>query len=73
MSELNRRIGRREAVRIAILGPLALLAGCSEQKVVHWGTINRNNPHRKKLLNQLRSGHAYDPPKAPFGAKARRR
>ena len=58
MSELNRRIGRREAVRIAILGLSAFLAGCSEKKVVHWGAINRNNPQRKKLLAQLRSGPA---------------
>jgi hypothetical protein len=73
MSELNRRIGRREAVRIAILGLLAFLTGCSEQKVAHWGAINRNNPHRKKLLAQLRSGHSYGPPKYPVGAKTRKR
>jgi hypothetical protein len=73
MSELKRRIGRREAVRIAMLGLLAFLAGCSEGKVVHWGARNRNDPHRKKLLAQLKSGRSYDPPKYPFGAKKRRR
>ena len=73
MSELNRRIGRREAVRIAILGLSAFLAGCSEKKVVHWGAINRNNPQRKKLLAQLRSGRSYDPPKYSARAKTRRR
>ena len=32
MNELKRRIGRREAVRIAILGALAILAGCEEKQ-----------------------------------------
>ncbi len=73
MSELNRRIGRREAMRIAILGILAFLAGCSEGKVKPWGAINRNSPQRKKLLAQLRSGHSYDPPKYSAKAKTRRR
>jgi hypothetical protein len=61
MNELKLRIGRREAVRIAILGALVILAGCGDStptKAVKggFGLKHRQDKNRQKVLAKLRSG-----------------
>jgi hypothetical protein len=60
MNELKLRIGRREAVRIAILGALVILAGCGDstptKAIRRFGFIHRNDKNRQKVLAKLRGG-----------------
>jgi hypothetical protein len=70
MSELKRRIGRREAIRIALLGGLAILAGCGDETGARGGSVHRRDPARKRLLTKLRAGYPALPnpkvsPRAP--------
>jgi hypothetical protein len=60
MNELKLRIGRREAVRIAILGALVILAGCGDstptKEFTRFGLVHRKDKNRQKVLAKLRSG-----------------
>jgi len=56
MIELKRQVGRREALRIAMLGALAILAGC-EEKASHWGAYHRKDPNRQRMLAKLKKGY----------------
>jgi hypothetical protein len=66
MNELKRRIGRREAVRIAIVGALAILAGCADTSKPLKGTAanNRKDKKRQAMLVKVRNGYAAMPPSA---------
>jgi hypothetical protein len=67
MNEMKRRIGRREAVRTAIFGALAILTGCgaeSTTKARSIGAANRKNKKRQAMLARLRSGYPALPPSA---------
>jgi hypothetical protein len=59
MIELKRRIGRREALRIAMLGALAILAGCEDNKdkPMLWGRARRNDRGRQRMLAKIRAGY----------------
>jgi hypothetical protein len=58
MIEWKRQVGRREALRIVMLGALALLTGCGEEKTGRlWGAIHRKDKHRQKMLIQLKNGN----------------
>lgn len=60
MNELKLRIGRREAVRIAILGALVILTGCGDSTPATaakgYGLMHRQDKNRQKVLAKLRSG-----------------
>jgi hypothetical protein len=60
MNDLNVRIGRREAVRTAILGALVILAGCGDDssatRRLGFGGLHRKDKKRQAVLARLRSG-----------------
>ncbi len=63
MIELKRQVGRRKALRIAMLGALVLVTGCGDGKAVRlYGAAHRKDKRRQKMLVKLKNGYAALPP-----------
>jgi hypothetical protein len=70
MIELKRQVGRREVLRIAMLGALAILAGCEEKREgILWGSARRHDKSRQKMLAKIRAGYPAMGPKPTHGSE----